>query len=321
MEYRPLGDSSLSVSAIALGCWPISGMTSLGVTPEDSRATIRGAVEAGVNFFDTAYAYGEDGESERLLADVLAAQRRDYVLASKAGLHWGPDGQRAFDATPARLMHECETSLQRLRTDYLDLLYLHAPDPNCSVTESAGAFRRLQQQGKTRTVGVSNVSVDQLKQFHAECPVVAVQPAYNMLMRQIEQDLVPFCRAEGIAIVPYWPLMKGLLAGKLARDHVFQQGDGRPKYPMFQGEEWKKNQDLIDALRPIAADVGCTVAQLVIRWTIDQPGITSALCGAKRAEQILETAHAAAVKLSEGQRADIEQALRKRGTPVSISAV
>jgi aryl-alcohol dehydrogenase-like predicted oxidoreductase len=321
MQRRPLGSSSISVSVVALGCWPISGMTSVGVTPEDSRRTIQAAWDVGVNFFDTAFSYGADGESERLLSDVLAGRRAECVIASKAGLHWGPDGKRALDASPERIRWECEQSLKRLRTDYVDLLYLHAPDPQCSIAESAGAFRQLQDQGKTRTVGVSNVSLQQLQEFQATCPVVAVQPAYNMLMRQIEEDLVPYCQAENIAVVPYWPLMKGLLAGKLPRDYAFQPGDGRPKYPMFQGAEWEKNQDLIDELREIAAAVGCTVAQLVVRWTVDQPGITAALCGAKRPDQIIETADAAAVELTDSHRAAIQQALDRRGTPVAISAV
>jgi aryl-alcohol dehydrogenase-like predicted oxidoreductase len=142
-----------------------------------------------------------------------------------------------------------------------------------------------------------------------------------MLQREIEQDTLPWCRERGIAVCIYWPLMKGLLAGRLARDHVFQPGDGRAKYPMFQGVEWQKNQDLLDDLRSIAAEVGKTIAQVVVNWTIHQPGITAALCGAKRPRQIEETAGAMGWRLNEGQVARIEAALERRGKAVTRAAV
>jgi len=142
-----------------------------------------------------------------------------------------------------------------------------------------------------------------------------------MLQREIEQDILPWCVAQQVSLVIYWPLMKGLLAGKLPRDHVFAPGDGRAKYPMFQGEEWQKTQDMIDALRAIAAECGKTVAQVVINWTIHQPGITVALCGAKRAEQARDNAGGADWRLTPAQRAAIDEALRVRGPAVSRSAV
>ena len=144
----------------------------------------------------------------------------------------------------------------------------------------------LLAEGKTRSVGVSNVSLEQLQQFAAVCPVSACQPKYNMLQRKIEADVVPWCVAQQVSLVVYWPLMKGLLAGKLARDHVFEPADGAAKYPMFQGEEWQKNQDLVDALRTIGRDAQKSVAEVVINWTIHRPGITTALCGAKRPDQL-----------------------------------
>ncbi len=168
---------------------------------------------------------------------------------------------------------------------------------------------------------MSNVTVAQLEEFAAVCPIAAYQPHYNMLQREIERDTLPWCQAHGIAVMVYWPLLKGLLAGKLARDHVFDPATAGPKYPMFQGDEWQKNQDLVDQLRAIAADAGRTVAQVVVNWTIHRPGITAALCGAKRPEQIRETAAAMGWQLSDQQQAQIEQALARRGTPQSQSAV
>jgi aryl-alcohol dehydrogenase-like predicted oxidoreductase len=208
-----------------------------------------------------------------------------------------------------------------LNTDRVELLYLHAPDPATPLEQSADMLRRLLAAGKTRAIGVSNVSLQQLQEFHAVCPVSAVQSPYNMLQRGIEQDCVPWCRAHGVSVVVYWPLMKGLLAGKLPRDHVFDPGDGRAKYPMYQGQEWQKNQDFVSHLREIADQAYRTVAQLVVNWTIHQPGITVALCGAKRAVQIAETARAMGWKLTDEQSERIEGALSERGTAVTKPAI
>jgi aryl-alcohol dehydrogenase-like predicted oxidoreductase len=299
----------------------MSGMTSVDVNDQDSLATLEAALDAGINFLDTAYCYGATGESERLIETVLRDRREPIVLATKGGVHWDENGNRVQDARPSRLRWECNESLRRLRTDHVDLLYLHAADPQVPVAESAGALRSLLEEGKARAIGASNLSVDQLEDFQRACPLSAVQPPYNMLQRQIEQDIVPWCRRRNISVIVYWPLMKGLLAGRLPRDHAFSPRDGRRKYPMFSGEEWNKNQDFLDELRSIARDAGKTVAQLVVNWTIHQPGITAALCGAKRAYQIRETAGAEGWHLTDRQRSAIDEALSRRGTPITGNAV
>ena len=316
MELRPLGNTEIKVSAVALGCWPIAGMAGPGVNDEDSLATIRACFELGINHLDTAYCYGRNGESERLIARALAGRRDRVVIATKGGLHWDKSGRQAHDASPATLRRQCEESLRRLGTDRVELYYVHAPDENVPVSESAGAVKGLVDEGKTRSVGVSNFTLAQLEEFAAECPLAAYQPPYNMLQRGIEADTLPWCRRQGVAVLVYWPLLKGLLAGKIARDHVFAESDTRLKYPMFHGRQWQKNQDLLDKLRRIAADAGRTVAELVINWTIHRPGITAALCGAKRPDQIRETASAAGWRLTEAELARIDRALAERGTPI-----
>jgi aryl-alcohol dehydrogenase-like predicted oxidoreductase len=321
IELRRLGSTDIAVSPVALGCWPISGMTSLDVNDRDSLRTLQAAVDRGVNFLDTAYFYGADGESERLIAAGLGHCRDKIVIATKGGLHWDSQGKRVFDASPETLRRECDESLRRLNTDYVDLLYLHAPDPATPVAESAGGLRQLVESGKTRSVGASNLSVAQLEEFHSVCPLSAFQPAYNMLQRQIERDTLPWCREHHVAVVVYWPLLKGLLAGQLPRDYSFPPGDGRAKYPMFQGEEWQKNQDFVDQLRDIAAEVGKSVAQVAVNWTIHQPGITAALCGAKRPEQIIETSDAMQWRLGDEHLRRIETALQTRGEPVMVLPV
>ncbi len=312
MELRPLGNTGIMISPVALGCWPIAGLTSPGTSDEDSVATIRACFELGINHLDTAYCYGRDGESERLVARALGRRRGEMVIATKGGIHWGPVGSQVKDASPATLRRQCEESLRRLQADHVDLLYLHAPDPKTPIAESAGALKELLSEGKTLSVGVSNVTLEQLEAFAEVCPIAAFQPPYNMLQRGIEADALPWCRARGVSVLVYWPLMKGLLAGRLRRDEGFA-GDSRRKYPMFQGEEYGKNLDLVEELRRIAALSGHTVAQLVINWTIHRPGITAALCGAKRPEQLRETAAAAGWTLTGEQLAAIDEALAKRG--------
>jgi aryl-alcohol dehydrogenase-like predicted oxidoreductase len=304
-----------------MGCWPIAGMTSLDVTEANSLSTLCAALDAGVNHFDTAFAYGADGESERLIARALGHRRDEIVIATKGGIAWDADGGRILDARPATLRRQCDESLRRLNTDRAELLYLHAPDGKTPIAESAGELQRLQAAGKTRTVGASNLSLPQLKEFAAACPLAAIQPNYNMLQRDIETGIVPWCVENNVSILVYWPLLKGLLAGKLPRDHVFAERDGRRKYSQFQGEEWQRNHDLLDKLRAIAADAGRTLPQLVINWTVHQPGITAALCGAKRPEQIRETAGALDWSLTDEQHAAIERALAERGKPAEMSAV
>lgn len=319
-ERRRIGQTDLFVTPVAMGCWPITGITSVDVNESDSLATLQAAFDSGINFFDTAYCYGFEGESERMIARVLGAHRHEIVIATKGGIHY-EHGRQARDASPATLKRQCEESLARLNTDCVDLLYLHAPDPLVPVTESAGALRDLLDAGKTRSVGVSNFTTEQLQQFSEVCPLTAYQPHYNMLQREIETSQLPWCLEHQVSVVCYWPLLKGLLAGKLPRDHVFTDHDGRKKYPMFQGAEWQNNQDFLDVLRPIAAECGRTVAQLVINWTIQQPGITSALCGAKRPGQIQDNAGAMGWSLDRIQMAQIDAALKQRGTAQSRGAV
>lgn len=320
VELREIGFSGIKVTPIAMGCWPITGITSVNVNETDSLATLQAAFDAGINFFDTAYCYGFEGESERMIARVLGSHRHEIVIATKGGIHW-ENGKQVRDGSAATLRRQCEESLRRLGADHVDLLYLHAPDPSRPISESAQALRQLQLEGKTRTVGLSNATAEQLAEFQAICPLAAYQPHYNMLQREIELSQLPWCVKHHVAVIVYWPLMKGLLAGHLPRDHQFDAKDGRRKYPMFSGEEWHKNQDFLDHLRPIATAAGKSLAQLVLNWTFQQPGITSVLCGAKRPQQIVDNAGGMGWRLSDEQLKAIDAALQARGATVSQAAV
>jgi len=308
-----LGESSLQVSRVGLGLWPIAGMTSLEVNDRDSLETIRAALKLGINFFDTAYCYGADGVSERLLGIATRDCRDKVIIATKCGVHWTDELSRVNDASPQRLRYEFEESLRRLQMDSVDLLYLHSPDRVTPIEQSAKALAEIMSSGRARAIGLSNATLEETQQFHSVCPLVAIQPRYNMLQREIESDLVPWCLENHVAIVGYWPLMKGLLAGKIRRGHQFDPQDKRLTYPIFHAPQWDRAQTLIDELEPIAAGLLLTIAQLVIAWTLAQPGITVTLCGAKRPWQIEETAAAMNIVLPPDVLARINLAIQRFG--------
>lgn len=319
---RPVGNSGISVGPLGLGCWPLSGMTRSGITPTAAVATVAAALDAGIVHLDTAYCYGEAGESERAIAQAIAGRRRETaVIASKCGIHWEAGRKQCVDGRPERIQAEVDESLARLGTDHVDLLYLHAPDPTIPIEDSAGALAQLLAAGKTRAVGVSNVSLSQLERFRATCPLSACQMHYNMLQREIEAEILPWCRDRGVAMFVYWPLMKGLLAGRMARDLVFPATDSRHKYPMFNGTEFQRNLDFVEALRPVALRLGCELPDLVLAWTAEQPGITCALFGATAPEQVHLNARALGCGLDDHARQAIAKAIRERGPVANRRAV
>jgi aryl-alcohol dehydrogenase-like predicted oxidoreductase len=206
-----------------------------------------------------------------------------------------------------------DESLARLGTDRLDLLYLHAPDPAVPIEDSAGELRRILEAGKARTIGLSNASVGNLARFATVCPLTACQMPFNMLQRDIEAEVLPWCVAHGVSLVAYWPLMKGLLAGRMRRGQTFPVTDSRHKYPIFNGAEFERNLDFVDALRPEADRLGCDLADLVLAWTAEQPGITSVLFGATSPAQVQENARATRCTLDAEARAAIAAAIAARG--------
>lgn len=316
---RRIGDASVTAGPLGLGCWPLSGMTRAGITPEAAVATVRAAIDAGIHHLDTAYCYGERGESERAIAEAIRGRRDDVFLAGKCGIHWEPDASKSpprkqcVNGCPERIRAEVEESLGRLGTDTLDLLYLHAPDPKIPIEDSAGELARLLAAGKARAIGVSNVTRAQLDAFAAACPLAACQMHFNMLQREIEREILPWCQSRGVAMVVYWPLMKGLLAGEMRRETMFPVTDSRHKYPMFNGDEFQRNLDFVDSLRPIATRLGCSLPDLVLAWTAEQPGITSVLFGATSPEQVRVNARALACKLDDEARFSIRAVIEARG--------
>ncbi len=296
-----LGKSDLIVSRIGLGAWPMAGLTSLGVTDSASIATIRRGLDCGINQIDTAYAYGIDGRSDRVIAAALEGRCDRVVLASKVGARLDANGVWMSDARPESILEQARQIRDRLAVDAVDLMYLHAPDPKVALEESADAVREVVARGWARWAGVSNVTAEQARVFHARCPVVAIQTYFNMFQPESVEGLRSFCRAESISLVVYWVLMKGLLAGSMTRNHRLDPSDRRLKYPIFQGERWEAAHDLLDPLREFSRLHGWTVAQTVLAWSLTQPGVDVALVGAKRPEQIEETAAALQITLAPEQ--------------------
>ena len=294
-----LGNSDLYVSRVGLGCWPMSGISSLGVTDELSTATIHAAFDQGVNFFDTAYSYGYDGRSDRVLGQALRTNRDRVVIAHKVGANWDEKKQRVIDGRPETLISHAQKGLSRLGMDFVDVMYLHTPDPTVPIEESANAILEICKRGLARYAAVSNVNLEQATLFAAVCPVVAIQPYFNMFQQEVVRELLPFVLPNNISLVCYWVLMKGLLSGRLKRDHVFDPTDRRLTYPIYQGQAWEDAQNLLDKLRYFASELDCTVAQLVIAWSLTRPGISVALVGAKRPDQINESVHAMHLKLDD----------------------
>ena len=275
---------------ITLGLWPIAGITTVGVTDADASATIAAAIDAGIVSFDTAFSYGYDGESDRHLGRAIGSQRDRFQVMGKVGQRWDSNQKRVADGSPDQLIADAEVSLARIGIDTFDVLYLHSPDPDVPIQKSAEAMESLRARRLCRRVGVCNVDCDQLDQFCEVANCDAVQSPLNLLQPYSLDQFVPRCQHHGAAVHVYWALMKGMLAGKITRDHQFADGDSRPGYAIFQGEARQRAHNVVDALELLGKENGMTVAQLSIGWALAQKGVTGALVGARRPDQVRELA-------------------------------
>lgn len=284
--------------SVIFGVWPLAGITSGTVEPETARQTIRAAIESGLDTFDTAYSYGFHGEAETYLGDVLAEHRGTATspplrVIGKVGQRWSADRKRYTDASPQRLTADAEESLRRLKIEKFDCLLLHAIDPKVDLKRSAEAIDALRRRGLADSIGISNANREELQQFSSSVHCSAIECPLNLLQRHALDSIIPAAAQINTSVYVYWTLMKGLLAGHIARDHQFDVGDSRPGYEIFQGEQRRRAHDVIDRLSRIAKQYSTTVANLSIGWAVSQPGVTAALVGAKTPAQIRETASAA----------------------------
>jgi aryl-alcohol dehydrogenase-like predicted oxidoreductase len=324
MEYRQLGESGIQASAITFGAWAIGGWMWGGSERKDAVEAIRASYEQGVTSIDTAAVYGM-GLSEEIVGEALQGIPRDRVqVMTKFGMRWDlKKGDFAFksqdnDGKPLdiykyggkeSIIKECEDSLRRLRTDYIDLYQQHWPDVTTPISETMEALAQLIKAGKVRAAGVSNYDRAQMIEAEKTLSLASDQVPYSMVRRDIEKDLVPWCIDRKKAILAYSPLQRGVLTGKIRPGYAFNEGDNRGDSKYFTGDNLTRINAFLDELRPLAADKGASLAQLVIRWTLEQPGITIALVGARNAQQAVQNAGAIRVRLSAEEVAMINKRL------------
>jgi len=331
MRRRRLGASELEIPVVVFGAYALGGGYWGQTADADALAAIDAALDAGMNAFDTAPVYGF-GRSEELLGRALAARAdhgRDALVMTKVGVRWddlrgtddmrmpGPDGAPRpveRNSRPESVRHEVERSLARLGRERVDLIQVHARDPRTPIAETMGALRDLVQEGLVRAIGVSNYSSAELEEARlalGDVPLASDQPQFSLLERSIERDVLPWAREHGVGLVVYAPLAQGLLTGKVREDRSFAPGEGRARKPDFaQANRARVNAVLDAVVAPIAAKRSATIAQTVIAWTVDEPGVTAALVGARNAPQARENAAAGDVVLSAEERAAIGDAFR-----------
>jgi len=323
MDARRLGDSDVTVTPVTLGTWAIGGWMWGGTDERQAVDAIRAALDAGVTSIDTAAIYGF-GLSEELVGRAIAGRRDEVQILTKYGLRWDSDeGTEYFETTdrdgrrrevrknarPDSVVYECEQSLRRLGTDCIDLYQCHWRDVSTPVADTMEAVAKLLEQGKIRAAGVSNFSVEEIEAARKVVPIASDQPPYSMLLRDAENDILPYCREHNIGVIVYSPLQRGLLTGKITEDYQFGPGDHRAGSKLFQPENVRRVNAFLDDIRPIAEAHDATLGQLVIHWTLRRPGVTAALVGARNPKQATENAKAAELEISDDELRQIDERL------------
>ena len=313
MEYRILAHTDLTLSAITFGSWAAGGWMWGKSNRDEAVKAIKAAYDGGVTSIDTAPIYGQ-GESERIVGEAIRGIPRDQVqILTKFGMRWDlPQGEFAFKskdnqdnpidiykyAGKESVIKECEDSLRRLGTDYIDLYQIHWPDATTPLSETFEAVERLIEQGKVRYAGVCNYDAALLEDAAKLIDLVSDQIPYSMVNRGMDRDIIPYCIRNEKSVIAYSPLERGLLTGKMQPGYRFAEGDHRKEKPFFTDESIKRTNAFLEKLQPLADEKKATLGQLVIRWTIEHPGITVALVGARNPEQAIQNAKAADIILT-----------------------
>ena len=300
--------AGVKVSRIGLGTWAIGGLEWGNVPDEAAIATILSAVDRGINVIDTAPIYGR-GHAEELIGKAMRAHgRRDaFFVATKAGLEWNERGVFANSTAP-RLRQELEDSLRRLGTDFVDLYQLHWPDTLVPVAEVAGLFAQFQREGKVRAIGVSNFSVAQMQEFRSFAPLASNQPPYNLFEREIDGSVLPWCETNGVTVLTYSSLCRSLLGGRVHRGMKFDEKDIRSVDPKFQEPRFSQYMTAVERLGEFARTrYDKSVVELAARWVLDRPGVSVALWGAKRPDQLDAIAGVVGWNLDAGAMAEIDR--------------
>ncbi len=317
MRTRQLGFTDLHLTTIGLGTWAIGGPWEYGWGPQEdelSVATIHRALDLGINWIDTAPAYGL-GHSEEIVGKVVAGRREDVYVATKCGLVWQKPSDRKVTSRlkASSVRREAEDSLRRLQVDVIDLYQIHWPNPDDDIEEAWEEIARLVEEGKVRYAGVSNFSVDQIRRVSKIHPVASLQPPYSMLERGVENELLDYCLQNEIGVVAYSPMQAGLLTGKFTRQRLaaLPPDDWRRKNDHFKEPRFSANLKLVDKLEVLADRSGRTLAELAISWVLRRPEVTSAIVGARRPDQIEGTFQAADRELTSAEIDEIEELLAR----------
>jgi aryl-alcohol dehydrogenase-like predicted oxidoreductase len=310
MRYTRFGQTGLQVSRICFGSWQAGG--DWGEIDEASYIdAVRAALDAGVTFFDTAQAYGF-GEAEELLAkglgDRIYSARDELVIATKGGLRLTDDGLER-DSSAAWLREGLEDSLRHLGTEYVDFYQIHWPDHDTPFEQTAEVLAEFVDEGKVRTVGVSNFDTDQMEAFRRGGPLHGLQPPYHFFRRDPEESVFPYCLEHGIGVLVYGPLAHGLATGTMSPETTFPAGDWRSGSDVFAGEEFATNLDVVERLREIADGKGCTLPQLAVAWTLSHPAVDASIIGSTKPEHVTETAAAGDMELTAEELSTIDLAL------------
>ncbi|WP_058308529.1 aldo/keto reductase [Gracilibacillus massiliensis] len=298
-----LGKSDISVYPIGLGTNAVGGHNIYPnmLDEEQGKDVVRKALDNGINMLDTAFIYGPE-RSEELIGEVIKEYKREDIVLATKGAHKFAGNDIVLDNSPAFLKKAVDDSLKRLQTDYIDLFYIHFPDKDTPKDEAVGALKELKDQGKIRSIGVSNFTIDQLKEANKDGYVDVLQAEYNLLKRDAETEFLPYTEKENITFIPYFPLESGLLAGKYDVNSTFS--DLRADNPNFKGDKFKENLAKVDKLRDIADKYGEEIVHIVLAWYFTRPSVDVIIPGAKRPEQVLHNKRAAEITLSD---TDVQQ--------------
>jgi len=307
MQKRKLGKSGLEVSALGLGCMGMSFGYGPAQDEEEMISVIRAAVDLGITFFDTAEAYGPY-TNEVLVGKALAPVRDQVVIASKFGFHFADGKQAGLNSRPEHIKEVAEASLKRLNTDRIDLLYQHRVDPNVPIEDVAGAVKDLIKEGKVKHFGLSEAGVQVIQRAHAVQPVTALQSEYSLWWREPEAEIIPALEELGIGFVPFSPLGKGYLTGKMDETTTFDSTDFRNTVPRFSAEARKANRALVDLLTGIAQRKHATPAQIALAWLLTRKPWIVPIPGTTKLHRLQENTAANAVELSTGDLHDIDTA-------------
>jgi aryl-alcohol dehydrogenase-like predicted oxidoreductase len=318
MDKRILGNSDLWITPIGVGAWAMGGGNwefGWGAQQDgESIAAIHAALDAGINWIDTAAVYGL-GHSEEVVARALEGRADTPLVFTKCSMVWGADRKISRSLKRTSVARECEASLRRLKRQTIDLYQIHWPDPEPDIEEGWMELARLREQGKVRWIGVSNFDVEQMKRAAAIAPISSLQPPYSLLRRDIEASILPFAQQHGIGVIAYSPMASGLLSGAMTRDRIAQlsANDWRSRHPNFREPLLSRNLRLACLLGEIGARHGRTAGEVAIAWTLRHPAVTAAIVGVRSAPQVEGIAGAGELKLSPAEVSEIEGALQQEG--------